>query len=265
MYLTWQDESRTQIDLEPGPLKEHYLWAYKHLQHLPLSFYPWDNPYFRQAHNRPLAVSQLATSAAQLNIPIDADACLAQDQTELNRLHKIYEQNFNGDRLWLEFHELVHVCEQKWTANSFVNLGHREHAGLFETPFKQEWNQLCTTKLKAGDVFVFWSELGKTVYDYYYDREPNNIERVCELAKPWLVVRPKIQIALTDHDALEHLDLEGFELWWKQYHQDWCKHWNIPHWGIEQVFGRLRIGRAHDPEAIVKRLQQNILPTGIKC
>ena len=267
MYLTWQDNSLTTIDLEQGPLKEHYLRAYKHLQHLPLTFYPWDNPYFRHVDNRVLTLEHLAKSAQCLNIHINTDACLAQDQTELNRLHKIYEQHFDGTRPWLEFHELVHVCEQKtqWAPNFFVNLGHREQAGMFEIPFKQEWTALCSTKLKAGDVFVFWSELGKTAYDYYHDGEPDDIQRVCELVKPWLVVRPKIQIALVDHDALENLDCSGFETWWKQYHNDWCKHWGISQWGIEQVFGKLRIGRAQDPDAIASRLQQNILPTGIKC
>jgi len=226
---------------------------------VPVPFRDWDNPFGHLCHAH--LVDQLAATAKRLAINIDSTPCLAQDQNYLNGLHKIYEQNYTGQPDWLDFHELIHLCEKrKESSDGFLHIDYREKAGQLERSFDPQWCQYTTTKIQAGDVFVRWSELGKTPYAYWQDAEPDDARRLCELSKPWLKLRPKIMIALEDLNFLENIDSVGFESWWAPRESAWCQHWAIDTWGVSNIFGVIVFGQVPDLDQMITQLRNHQRP-----
>jgi hypothetical protein len=134
---------------------------------------------------------------------------------------------------------------------------------MLEQSFDSDWLENATTKIKAGDVFVKWSELGKTPYGYWKDREPNDMARMCELAKPWVNLIPKILVALADIDTLSNVDIVAFESWWEHHSEEWCRHWNLSSWTTTDIFSVVRLGHAPEFANIIEQLKNNHTPTKI--
>jgi len=86
---------------------------------------------------------------------------------------------------------------------------------------------------------------------------------MCELIKPWLVLKPKMCIALEDIDTLKNIESHEFESWWKQYSEIWCRHWNIPAWTLIDIFSAVIFGKVEDFEKIKEKLKNSITPTKI--
>jgi hypothetical protein len=86
---------------------------------------------------------------------------------------------------------------------------------------------------------------------------------MCELAKPWLVLRPKIVVALADIDTLHNVDIPKFESWWQQHSEEWCQHWNISSWSITDMCSVVRLGQVPEFENIIEQLKNNNTPTKI--
>ena len=210
------------IDCEIAPI---YQKIVSHLRHIDIPFRQWDNPF--QISD---CVNGLITHARNLGLQIDQARCQAQDQSYLNWLHKIYEQRYDGDPRWLDFHEHIHLCERREQSHQYLQIDFREKAGLLEIPFQQHWLKNSTTKIRTGDVFVHWAELGKIPYVYWLDREPNDIGRIKELCKPWLKLRPMILVAFEDYDYLTVSN--EFDQWWQKYHDEWCQHWGLHKWNL---------------------------------
>jgi hypothetical protein len=125
------------------------------------------------------------------------------------------------------------------------------------------WLRDTTTKICAGDIYVQWSELGKTPYHYWKNNEVNDIQRMCELAKPWLKLRPKIYMALEDIDTLKNIQCKDFTIWWKTYQFDWTAHWNIHKWTIDNIFGVSVFGKTTQTDSLKKQLKNNSVPIKI--
>jgi hypothetical protein len=238
-----------------------YQKIYKNLSKVPIPFRPWDNPYYIKNLTYTELVERLITYAQQVSIDIDRSKCLIQDQHYFNSIHKIYEQNYNGNPAWLDFHEHIHMCEMyfKETDDLFY-IDYREKSGLLEKPMNPDWLINTQTTVCAGDIYVQWSELGKTPYNYWKNNEPNDIKRICELAKPWLKLRPTIYVALDDMDRLKNIQCDEFSAWWKDYQQDWKNHWNIPNWNIENIFGVSVFGKTNQAELLKEQLKNNAVP-----
>lgn len=258
MKLIFSNNQAVELDIDNSPLGITYQKIYKNLSKVPVPFRPWDNPYYTKNLTYPELVDQLIKYAQQVSIDIDREKCLAQDQRYFNTIHKIYEQNYKGNPDWLDFHEHIHMCELyfKDSKSSFC-IDYREKSGLLEKPMNQEWLSNTRTIIQAGDVYVQWSELGKTPYAYWKNNEPNDIKRICELAKPWLKLRPKIYIALNDIDRLKDKQCDEFSSWWKDYQQEWTKHWNISQWSIENIFGVSVFGKTTQVELLKEQLKNN--------
>lgn len=262
MQLYFND-AVVDIVLDHNPIAAAIQKMYRHLQHLPITFKPWDNPYYS---NMPLdyLVSKLAGYGKAVGVDVDAQKCLSQDQTYLNALHKIYEQSYDGSSPWLDYHEHIHMCE--YTTKKFQTLviDYREKAGLLEKPFDMSWMTHTTTKVRRGDVYINWTELGKTPYQYWKNAEPNDIQRLCELAKPWIKLRSKLSIALDDVDFDDRTDKNEFSQWWQNHEQPWCQHWGINQWGVAEIFAVSVIGHIDDIDSVDLNLQKNMLPTRIR-
>lgn len=209
----------------------------KHLQHVPLPFKAWDNPYYVVSYSE--LIDQLDNFASKLKIPVDKQRCLDRDDDYFNTLHKIYESNYNGDPTWLDYHENIHFCQRFFYTNKrqTVTLDWREKAGPLIKEFDPQWTKHGTTKIKKGDVYIDWNELGKTPYMYWIEKEPNSLARINELVRPWSKLRPKLTIAMQDIDLLTgYQDIEFLD-WWKDYQEQWCKQYNLSDWTIEDMSG----------------------------
>jgi hypothetical protein len=264
MKLLFSNKETINLSIDGTPLGTVYQKIYKNLSQVNFTFNEWDNPYYLHSITYQDLVNQLTHYAEKVSIQIDQPLCLLQDQNYFNKIHKIYEKNYNGTRAWLDFHEHIHMCELYFKEQpKFLHIDYREKAGLLEKPFDLKWLDNATNNIKAGDVFVSWAELGKTPYTYWQNNEEDNVDRICELAKPWLTLRPKINIALEDIDLLKNKKILEFESWWQQYREDWCRHWNIPSWTIYNIFSSTVFGKVDNVSTIIDYLKNNITPIKI--
>jgi hypothetical protein len=261
VQIVFSNNTTVDLILEPTPLAAVYQKIYKHLSHVPVPFRRWDYPFYCNTLEE--LVEQLILYAGKVSVTVCRQSCVDQDQDYFNRIHKIYENNYNGDPAWLNFHEHIHMCE-RWPVQKLkLVIDYREKSGMLERPFDSAWLKNATTKIKAGDVYVEWAELGKTPYGYWEDRESNDMARMCELAKPWLTLRPKIVVALEDIDTLTNIDVRAFESWWKPRSKEWCRHWNLSDWSTVDMFSVVRLGQAPEFKNIIEQLKNNITPTKI--
>jgi hypothetical protein len=209
MKILFSNNETIDFCIDNSPLGQVYQKIYKHLSAIPIPHKDWDNPYHVDSLSYEDLVNKLVKFGNQLHIEVDQQRCLASDQLYFNHIHKIYETNYNGDPAWLDFHESIHECELFFRPHfKILHINYREKAGPLEKPYNPLWFESATTKVKAGEIFSCWAELGKSPYAYWYDQEPNDIDRMCQLSKPWLRLRPKLNIALEDIDfsVLESFD-----------------------------------------------------------
>ena len=227
--IIFSNNEIVDLILDSTPLASVYQDIYKHLRNVPVPFRDWDNPFYRSKLTQWELVEKLIIYANKVGVQINQESCLARDQNYFNYLHTIYEKNYNGNPDWLDFHEHIHLCERTYprTVNT-LQISYREKSGMLEKPINPIWIKNSTTNIKTGDVYVSWAELGKTPYNYWYDKEPDNIDRMCELIKPWQKLRPIIFVALEDICTLQNINVTEFAPWWEQYSQPLCQYWNIP-------------------------------------
>jgi Txe/YoeB family toxin of Txe-Axe toxin-antitoxin module len=266
MKLLFSNNETVELSIDDSALGQTYQKIYKHLSRAPLNFREWYNPYYQDDITYPELVSCLAFYAEKVGVTVDQEIVLVNDQSYFNSLHKIYETSYNGDSAWLDFHEHIHMCERHHRRSiRFLLIDYREKAGPLERKFDPAWLEKSTTKICAGDAFVQWSELGKNPYEYWQNNESNNVERMCRLIKPWLILRPKINIALDDIDTMANKQISEFESWWNQYREAWSRHWNVPLWTTEQILSYTVIGRVPDIADLKSKLKNRTLPIGVQA
>jgi hypothetical protein len=263
MKILFENSAEICVELNSSPVIPALQGMFKHLQHVDIPFRIWDNPYHVDTRPFEDLVHDLVAHARVLGITVSVDQCLDRRQSYLNDLHKIYEQNYNGDPAWLNFHEHIHMLENfkhDSEHNDFLIIDYREKSGMLQIPMHKDWIASTQTKVSAGDVFLHWAELGKTPYRYWLDGEPDQVARLCELAKPWLILRPKLFVALKDHDALDKKNLDQFENWWQLHKSAWCRHWNLDDWNLGHMLGCLVIGQVTDLSSTMDLLKQQVSP-----
>lgn len=264
MKLIFSENQTIDLSIDNTPLGRTYQQIYKNLSRVPIPWRHWDNPFYQDTLTYPELVENLVKYGQQMLVDVDPLRCLDRDQLYFNQLHKIYEKNYRGDPGWLDFHEHIHMCEtHSKKYKKVLCIDYREKAGLLEKNMDPDWLDSTRTALQAGDVYVRWSELGKTPYSYWMNNEPDDISRMCELVKPWLKLRPKIYIALEDTNLLENIERGKFESWWKKYHTDWVTHWGISRWTVENMFGVSVFGKTTQVELLKDQLKNNLIPTKV--
>jgi len=266
MQLILSDNSKFDITIKENRVWDQLKRGYKHLQHVPIQFYPWDNG--RSDMNKGEVIQSFIDYAKKLNISIDKSLCEQYDQQYLNFLHETYEKNYDGRPEWLQYHEHIHLLEKlKWDTHlnkKILHIRWRELAGMLEKPFEYDLINDSSTVIKKGDVFVKWQELGKIPYIYWDNGEPDNIDRINELCKPWIKLVYDFYIALEDIDFTENLNLTDFNPWWAKYHDSFCKHYNIPQWNIEQMCCGIVFGKIENLDDLMNNLSGSTIPYKIK-
>jgi len=263
MQIIFSNNQTVDLLLHTSPLAEIYKNIYKHLQNVRINFKEWDNPYYVANMTHEQLVDKLIFFGAKLSLEIDRQLCLEKNRDYFNKIHEVYEKNYNGNPAWLDFHELIHLCEYK-DKPKILYIDYREKSGSLIKAFNLEWARNATTKIKAGNVFVQWAELGKTPYHYWVNNEPNDLTRMKELIKPWTELRPNIVVALEDIDTLHDIKISAFELWWQQYSKELCQYWNIDSWTTHDIFSVPVFGYVPDYKSIITQLQNFVSPVKVK-
>lgn len=251
------------VELSDSPLKNKILKALKHLQHVKLPFKLYDNTFLQTCDT---AKEQLLTWATEVGVDIDVDDLKKQEY--LNALHEIYEKNYNGDPAWLQYHEAIHITEQFLSADTVphnrLSLDYREKAGPTNSPYEEHELQDFTLTIDPGDCVVVFNELGKTPYQYWSTGEPDNIVRLCQLAKPLLRFNFSISMHFDYVDKNNLLNLDKFLIWFEQYKTEWCNHWNLKDWTKEQIIGVIKIGHCKSWLQVADLLKSGVEPVYLR-
>jgi hypothetical protein len=248
LTLKFHSGETVTVTLKDNILTRTYLKMLKHLQHVKLEEYPTDNPY---RHDVETVINELLTYAKLLNINIDQSRFT--DQQYLNYLHKIYEKNYNGSYYWMHYQEAIHIVEHVFVEHMIpgdcphTHIDYREFAGKLKQPFDDRYRDLFETNITAGTVCVDWTELGKIPYDYWMNREVEDLNRMYELMKPWTGIKPKLKIFVRDRNMIPD-DVDQFDIWFEQFKQPWLAHWGLKEWTHKDIFGRPPIGHLDDLE-----------------
>jgi len=269
MQLKLTDNTLYNIDILDSPVWRKLQQGFKHLQHIDIPYKPWDNPlYFKNTKKHQQLVERIFSSAIKLGFNLDKEQLINKYQSYYNEIHEIYEKNYDGNPEWMIFHECIHELEkdEKNITESLVYVDWREKANLLQTQFTWEMHQYQSTRYNRGDVFVEWNELGKKPYRYWSDKEPENVDRVLELCKPWINLKPVLTISLEDHDELlkDSINSLDFNLWWKQYSDAFCKKYNVPYYNLEQQCGVVKIGTLSDVDNFAYSCMHGAYPKNIK-
>jgi len=265
LLIKWDHLDPITIELFDNPVSDKIYSKFKYLGQINLNIpnHPRDNPYSNTNQNINDATSYLFKCARLLNLDLDENRILTQDY--LNYLHEVYEKNYNGDPLWLEFHEMIHTNEVLQAGGLLrpIAFDYRERNGPLIEDFDRMYLQYSTTSVSAGCCYIKWQELSKDPYDYYIRKEPNNIDRLKELSKPWLNLKPNIFVQLTDTDFIKGKDILGFNKWFEIYKSDWTSHWQLDNWSVEEIFSVIPVGKVTDINELINRYKQNNYPTRI--
>lgn len=260
MQIVFDNQETINFEFIESPVTDYFRWAYKHLQHVA--------PYFDKS-NLPYYIgdcfSDLVSCAAQLNIEVDRSRLV--DQNYLNELHEIFEKKTDGSYNWLSYNAYIHLCEKSNNSqgnNGVYNIDWGDKSSPLVKKFDYQYTSSFVNKVCTGQIFFEWSELGKTPYDYWQNREPDNLQRMCELAKPTLCIRPRISIACKNIDKLEKIDKGQFSNWWNNFHDQWCNHWGISEWTVEQIHGVIPYAQTHETAKLQYLAENNHCPTKIK-
>lgn len=268
LRLVFNDNSTVDIQLDQNPVGGYIEKSFRHLQHLPLEFQIFD--YLkRHSQNKDLLYSELIKSAEKLNVKIDISQL--GDQQYLNMLHKIYESQYNkGANTWLQFHEMIHAIE------SLTNIDHhpisdemtinfRDRAGLLEKSFDYKYLQYAVQSVSQGTCYCRWAELGKVPTQYWLDGEPDDIQRLCQLAKPWTMLRPSFIIALADLEfALSIEQQQKFSMWFSRHQQAWLDYWKLPSWNLTDMSSVIPIGQVINLDQLKHNMQLGLVPTQVQ-
>jgi len=259
MKMHFNNETQIEIELVQGDVATDLIKIYKHLQHVPLNFKNWDNPFYLDCVTLDKLIEDLEALGVPLGVNVDTSNCLPFQQSYYNHLHKIYEINYNGNPAWLDFHEHIHLCEcrDKNISIRAASIDYRERAGPLTRPFNRAYLSNIITEVSPGTVYIEWAELGKPPYNYWEDNEPNDLGRICQLAKPWLTLKPKLRVATQYKDLLSNIDPE-FHNWWAHYESDWCRHWHIDKWPVEFMRGVLQVGTVQQLDSMLELFHQKI-------
>lgn len=270
MKILFNDSNNSVIDFElyDTNLSKIFEKFFKHLQHVDIPFKDIDNPFMTESLSHEFLIDKFQISAKKLNISVDIELLKSKNQEYLNYLHQIYETQYNGKSEWLDFHELLHFCEDFNTFDKGkIKIDYRELGGPLKKPkFEKFFFNRCN-KINVGEIYYDFCELGKIPFTYWKNNEPNNLQRICELAKPIISIRPSIRIALEDQDTQSRKSveqIESFNRWWKEYELDWCKYHNITSWSYIDMQSKCVIGFIQDTDRLIKLLKRNYKPLRIK-
>jgi hypothetical protein len=269
LYLRWQDGRCVPIELWDNPVSEWYWDCTKYLQHLELSFNVRKNPYHPLVNDSSALTNLLTNKALELALLVIPEKLT--DKTYLNYLHTVYVDHVSRpgfDVGWLEFHDLLHALETSVGSNlrtKDIWIDFEERAGPLIKKFDRALLKYATVTREPGVCYIAHHELGKDPFTYYNDREPRDIDTMCQLMKPWIDLKPALNIE-TSWDSLHHRfrDVEkDFATWFGPYRQAWCDYHELDDWCTDEIFMAIPIGRTQDVSTLIDAFSKQDYPVKI--
>lgn len=250
IHIVWANGRTIDIQLEHNPVAEYYYNCIKHLQHVDLEFDARKNPLYSQQTSQESIIQDLLTCANDVNLVIDQSRLA--DQTYLNELHVQYfdnAQQVKFDTQWLRVHDCIHLLEDL-LGNGMIRTNiwfdYEDKAGPLIRPFDRSYLKYATTNITAGMCFLREHELGKNPALYQQHGEPLDIETICTQSKPWVLLKPVLNIALQDSDNYKNFDEVAFNNWFAPVRDAWCTHWSVLDWSPKEIFSGIPIGTVNN-------------------
>lgn len=271
--LVWADGRCIDITLLDNPASQYYYGCIKHLQHVDLEFNSRKNSLHPDRCNLQQLSQQILDSAEKLNIKIETDQLT--DQQYLNNLHKQYFDSTNGNGSdnvdWLRFHDLIHCIEDanKIEGHESIWIDYEHRAGPLIKPFDRSWLQYSVTEIPVGLCYLESHELGKTVKKYIKDQEPFDLLTMCKLMKPWVDLKPVLNISVVAQNRLSKLHSfrdeykTQLEQWESYFQKDWTKFWNLQGWSLIDESAALPVGYIKNIETVLQCFREQDYPVRI--
>ncbi len=176
------------------------------------------------------------------------------EQQSLNLLHELYVTNHDrlsklkNNKILYEFHNAIHELEKQIGRRFYIGWGTNE--GPLEEQF--DCNEYYNETLVKNNLYLPWTELGKTPLHCFQNNEPINFQKFCNLAKPHVTLRAKFMIALQDLDppALS----QEFQQWFLQFRTPWLKHYNIRDWRARDEHTGVLLAEPADANMDIEKL-----------
>lgn len=159
-------------------------------------------------------------------------------QKDLNYLHELYEKHHDrlsikkNNKFLYTFHHAIHENENKNKTETKYYVGW----GIKEGPLTINYkcNEFYAPKVEKNNLYLPWSELGKTPLIYYKNKEPAQLNRFIELAKPHMTLRPRFMICRQE-ETVKKFD-DGFKHWFSTLSQKWLEHYELKEWKEQDEF-----------------------------
>jgi len=214
-----------------NPVADFFKKSLKHLQHIKVPTNPRDYLYY--INDKDLSIESFINAGTVVNVKVDANEL--GNQHYLNELHVLYEQGYQKsyDPHWLEYHELLHTVEAH---NTFLErnipkgflIDYRQYAGPIIKDFNRTYLSHAVTDLNPGVCYATWQELGKVPMQYWIDGEPSSQNRINELAKPWLTLKPTMFVVFEQLNALPtNQQMDDFLSWFAPFQKNWMQKYNL--------------------------------------
>jgi len=267
LKIVWADGLIIDLKLADNPVTEFYYSCIRRLQHLDLFFGPRETPFHPMISDRDQTQKLLKTQLSEMNV--DVDVSKLHDQCYLNYLHDIYlQQCSTSDRLgyaqWTHIHDTIHLLETQNNHRnhlSTVMFNYRNNAGLLYKKFDRSYLKYATQSVEPGTCFLTEQELGKNPLTYYQDQEPNDIDTVCRISKPWVNLIPTLNVA-TEHTSSVAIP-DNFVSWFETYKDRWCDHWKITNWSPAEIGAKIPVGHITNFAEFLERFRANVYPIRI--
>lgn len=268
LKILWEDGKFVEILLEKNPIADFYAGCIKKLQHITLEFNPRHNPLDPVRSNLEEIKKRFVEYANNIGVIVNIENL--ENQPYLNELHSKYTESDvlkNKDHAWFLFHDYLHLLEDilqdKKNKRTNIFFDYKDRAGPLIKKFDRELLKYSKTSYSVGDCFITFSERGKDLYRYFLDNEPNDIEPMCEIAKPWLYLRPVLNVYVFAPVIQIPEEDKKFINWLSKNKKEWCQHWNIDNWEPNETIARLPVGTVNDIEFMKKRFSVNNYPKKI--
>jgi hypothetical protein len=246
IHILWADSRTVDILLEENPVADFYYSCVRHLRHINLQFNARQNPLYAQQVPREDRISELVEESRLVGLDIDVDKLGSQPY--LNYLHAVYfdaARKPNFDPRWLTVHNNIHLLEEHdGNSRVFPSLwfDFESAAGPLIKKFNREYLKYSTTQTRAGMCSIRERELGKNPDLYRRHKEPEDIRVLCEQSKPWIDLKPVMNITIEDYNGLHNFNEDEFNQWFAPYREQWCKHWGITDWTPTEMYAAIPIG-----------------------
>ena len=267
LKIVWKDGLSIDITMEKNPVADYYYKCIHYLKHVELQFGARENPCHPMLSTPDVIVDTMIQSSKKVGLIIDSDQLKNQDY--LNYLHGLYFDAVNKsqwDTTWLQVHDCIHLLEVingDMPQHKDIWIDYQHKAGPLIKPFERKYLKYATTDADPGMCYIEEHELGKSPLNYQRTREINDIDTMCQTVKPWVNLKPVLNIQIIKSPGTSTFDEEAFNQWFSPYKNKWCEHWQISDWQPWEMFAKIPVGYIDDVALLVERFTNLNYPSRI--